>query len=87
MKIVLYNPPTGKETVMSEVETISDITGVINNYCEENNFKSYYLRTWEHDGNLFIDYGSYVNYFVVKPCTFDKWISMNNDEFAEENYD
>ncbi len=87
MELIFYNSYTGEETVMSKVETVSDITSVINNYCEENNFKSYYLRTWEHEGNLVIDYGSHVNFFVVKPCTFDKWINMNNNEFTEENND
>lgn len=35
----------------------------LHNRCPE--FKSYYQRTWEEDGELWIDFGSWSEFYVV----------------------
>lgn len=38
----------------------------INDFLEKHNFKSYYVRTWEENGELWIDVGSHTEFFILR---------------------
>lgn len=45
----------------SETEAIQEI----HKFCSERNFKIYYTRKWETNGNLWYDVGSHTEFFVL----------------------
>lgn len=76
MQLYYFTMGDNKEELVAKVDNVSDVNNVINNFCEEHNFKSYYTRCWEHEDKIIIDFGSHISFFIVKPCTWQQWLDM-----------
>lgn len=51
-----------------EMACVRDFNGAvrfIQGYCERNNFHLNYIRKWERDGEIYIDYGSHDELFLL----------------------
>lgn len=84
MNLYFYTMRKDEEKFIAEVDCVSDINNVINDFCEKHNFESYYIRCWEYEGKIILDFGSHVSFFIVKPCTWQQWIDMCEDENSNE---
>ena len=45
----------GQERVIMTVNNFNDVFTGINNFLDEHNYKSYYIRSWEEDGLTMLD--------------------------------
>lgn len=72
-----------EERVIAEIENATEAFDEINKFCKERNYKIPYTRCWEEDNRIFLDVGSWSEFFIVEPCTFNDWKRMcdevNND--------
>lgn len=64
----------GKERLIAECETLDEIHEVISDFLDEHNFKCYYTRSWEVDGRVKIDVGSWSEFFLVDGITHDEYL-------------
>jgi hypothetical protein len=72
MKLYFQNSQ-GKERVIAEVSDEKEAFDEINKFCEERNFKIYYIRTWMVNGRKKFDVGSHTEFF---------WLDVS-DEITE----
>lgn len=86
MKLIFQNS-SKEERVIAEVETVTKAFDEINKFCEELNYKIPYTRGWEVEGRMYLDVGSYTEFFILDPCTFENWLRMCDEEYDEENHD
>lgn len=51
------------------VETFDEALALINKFCKEENFKSYYTRVWPNDTQqrLIVDFGSWSRFCYIIP--------------------
>lgn len=55
--------------VMREIgrgRTIKEAEKPILKFLKDRNYKSYYWRTWEEDGYIWVDVGSWSEFFLMK---------------------
>jgi hypothetical protein len=64
MKLYFENSQ-GKERVIAEVQNEKEVFKEINKFCEERNFKIYYVRTWMVNGRKKFDVGSHSEFFYT----------------------
>lgn len=64
----------GKERLIAECKTVKDVGCEINKFLEEHNYKSYYSRSWEVDGRVKIDVGSWSEFFYIEGITYEEYI-------------
>lgn len=64
MKLYFENS-LGKERLIAEVENEDEAFKEINKFCEERNFKIYYIRTWMVNGRKKYDVGSHTEFFYL----------------------
>ena len=57
----------GTKDVLKKNVLEKDIIKFINEWCRQNDFKSYYIRVWEKDGKKVHDFGSHSLYIVYEP--------------------
>ena len=62
MKLYFENSQ-GKERVIAEVANEKEAYKEINKFCEERNFKIYYIRSWTQNGRKIYDVGSHTEFF------------------------
>lgn len=62
MKLYFENSQ-GVERVIAEVANEEEAYKEINKFCEERNFKIYYVRTWGANGRKTFDVGSHTEFF------------------------
>lgn len=62
MKLIFENS-YGKERVIAEPKNEEEAFEAIHTFCDERNFRIYYIRTWEHDGRKTFDVGSHTEFF------------------------
>lgn len=55
----------GQERVIMEVNDFNDVFTGIRNFLDEHNYKSYYIRSWEEDGRIKYDVGSWSEFFYT----------------------
>ena len=55
----------GQEKVIMEVNNFNDVFTGIRNFLEEHNYKSYYMRSWEENGRIKYDVGSWSEFFYT----------------------
>ena len=73
MKLYFRNSQ-GKERLIAECETLNEIHEEISDFLDEHNFKCYYTRSWEVDGRVKIDVGSWSEFFLVDGITHDEYL-------------
>lgn len=59
----LHNDGTPK----SDQEIMSEAQKLIHAFCDERNFKIYYVRVWNADGKTVFDVGSHTEFFHLIP--------------------
>lgn len=65
MKLYFENS-RGQRRVIAEPKTEKEAWKEINNFCEERNFKIYYVREWKaEDGANVYDVGSHTEFFYL----------------------
>ena len=65
MKLYFENS-RGQRMVIAEPKTEKEAWKEINNFCEERNFKIYYVREWKtEDGANVYDVGSHTEFFYL----------------------
>jgi hypothetical protein len=64
MKLYFENS-YGEERVIAEVVNEEEAYKEINKFCEERNFKIYYIRTWMSNGRKKYDVGSHTEFFYT----------------------
>ena len=69
-----------EERVIAEVESATEMFNEINKFCEEINYKIPYTSAWEDNGRMFFDVGSWSEFFILEPCTFEDWVCMCDEE-------
>lgn len=51
---------------LCRVFTREDALKAINNFLDQHNYKSYYTRTWREGDEVWIDVGSWSEFFIVE---------------------
>ena len=64
MKLYFKNS-RGEKRIIAEPETEEEAMKEINKFCEERNFKIYYVRKWQTEDGLKYDVGSHTEFFVL----------------------
>lgn len=64
MKLYFGNS-LGVERVIAEVQNEEEAMNEIDKFCEERNFKIYYVRTWMENGRKKYDVGSHTEFFYL----------------------
>jgi len=62
----------GQERVIMKVNNFNDVFTGIRNFLDEHNYKSYYIRSWEEDGRIKYDVGSWTEFFYTDLKEEDK---------------
>jgi hypothetical protein len=65
MKLYFENSQ-GKERLIAEVKDENEAFKEINKFCEERNFKIYYVRSWMRNNIKYFDVGSWSEKFLLK---------------------
>ncbi len=73
MKLYFKNSQ-GKEWLIAECETVNDVGKEIQKFLDDHNCKSYYSRSWEVDGRIKIDVGSWSEFFFVEGITHKEYL-------------
>lgn len=55
----------GQERIIMEVNNFNDVFTGIRNFLDDHNYKSYYIRSWEEDGRIKYDVGSWSEFFYT----------------------
>ena len=55
----------GQERIIMEVNNFNDVFTGIRNFLNDHNYKSYYIRSWEEDGRIKYDVGSWSEFFYT----------------------
>lgn len=75
-KIFLYSAITNeKKMLLARRRSVQDVRDFVKNYGKEAGH-GWYFRTWNADGGMYIDYGSYSNYLFVE--------GMDNSEYVKK---
>ena len=78
MKLYFKNSQ-GEERLIAECETVKDVGKEIQKFLDDHNYKSYYWRSWEEDGRIKIDVGSWSEFFFVDGITHKEYVeSLQN---------
>lgn len=65
MNVYFENSEGNKRIIGENISTHEDAYKCINEFLDDHNFKSYYMRTW-YDGNYtIVDVGSHTEFFLV----------------------
>lgn len=62
MKLIFENS-NGIERIIAYPNNDEETMKEIYKFCNERNFKIYYVRIWEHDGRKTYDVGSHTEFF------------------------
>ncbi len=63
---VFFLNADGVEREIGKGRTIKKARRAVSRFLALKNYKSYYWRTWEENGNLRIDVGSWSEFFDIK---------------------
>ena len=65
MKLIFSNS-NGEERVIAEPKDEKETMKEIHKFCEERNFKVYYVRTWMENNRKVYDVGSWSEFFYLE---------------------
>ena len=69
----------GKERLLAECETVSDLHKEINKFLDKHNFKCYYMRSWGDEDRVTIDCGSYTEFMIIEGISHKDYICALED--------
>ena len=75
-----FKDSQGKERLVAESDTVGAIHKEIKRFLDEHGFISYYSRSWETDGRIKIDVGSWSEFFFIEGITHDEYIKALNEK-------
>lgn len=64
MKLYFENS-RGERRIIAEPQTEEEARKEINKFCEDRNFKIYYMRSWQTKDGLKYDVGSHTEFFIL----------------------
>ena len=73
MKLYFLNRK-GKEFLVSECKTVQEVFSRIKDQSIKSGLKSMYIRFWEENGRIRIDYGSWAEFFFVEGISIEEWL-------------
>lgn len=86
MKLYFKNSQ-GKERLIAECETLNEIHEEISDFLDEHNFKCYYTRSWGDEKGVTIDFGSHLEFFILKGISHSEYIKeLQKDSEPKEEY-
>ena len=65
MATLWFQNSQGQERVIAKVTNFNDIFTAIRNFLDEHHYKSYYIRSWEENGRIKYDVGSWSEFFYT----------------------
>ena len=65
MATVWFQNNWGDEREIAQVKNFNDVFTVIRNFLADHNYKTYYVRSWEENGRIKIDVGSWSEFFYT----------------------
>jgi len=65
MKVIFMRANGEEVTICNNVESMEEAYITINMFLESKNYKSYYSRSWEENGRIFVDVGSHTEFFII----------------------
>ena len=72
MASLWFQDSLGKKRLIMEVNNFNDVFTGIRNFLFEHNYKSYYIRSWEEEGLIKYDVGSWSEFFYTDLKEEDK---------------
>lgn len=64
MKLYFYNS-RGERRLIGEPTTQEGANMLIHSFLKAHNYRSYYTRMWEENGELWYDVGSHSEFFIL----------------------
>ena len=61
---VYFQNSEGKMRVIGEAETKDQVYGIIKDFLDDHDYKSYYMRVWYDEGKTWFDVGSWAEFFA-----------------------
>ena len=74
MKLIFQNNK-GEERLVSELLSVDEVDEAIDNFLQNNNFSSCYIRVCEDGRGLIIDFGSHTQFLIVEGGNFEEYVS------------
>ena len=65
---IIFENSRHKEREIGTTVDMQEAYKIIDKFLDEHNFKSYYKRTWEENGRIKVDVGSWSEFFYVQEC-------------------
>ena len=86
MKLYFKNS-LGEERLIAECKTVSACHKKIQKFLDENNYVSYYSRSWKEDNRIKIDVGSYSEFFYVDEIIYEDYLkALHKKDMPEHQY-
>lgn len=63
---VLFRNSSGYRRIIGKAKNKDEVFEVINKFLDDHDYKSYYTRISNIDGELVLDAGSHTEFFIVK---------------------
>ena len=78
---VIFQNSKQEERQIGLASDYENANKIINKFLDEHNFKSYYTRGWIENGRMWLDVGSWTEFFILEEITIDDII---DDIYANE---
>ncbi len=75
MKLYFKNSE-GKERLLCTAKTKDEVNNAISKFLDDNNYKCHYQRIWGHDGRIWIDFGSWSEFFVIDDADINELMGL-----------
>lgn len=73
MKLIFQNSKK-EERILAESDSLKECLDKMKEFLKEKNFTSYYQRTWEENGRLKIDVGSWTEFFFLEGISYEEYV-------------
>ena len=62
--------------MLCTAKTKDEANNAIGKFLDENNYKYYYKRIFEDDGRIWIDFGSWSEFFVIDDADINEFMEL-----------
>lgn len=63
---VIFRNSRGQEREIGTAQDQQEANKIINKFLDDHNFTSYYTRGWEENGRIWLDVGSWTEFFILE---------------------
>lgn len=60
-----FERSNGERVLLAENVDLNGASKVLKKFLDDHNFKSYYTRMWQHENELWMDFGSHTQFMVL----------------------